>query len=59
MTNKPANISFRAVASTLGSLETMLTGEGENEVGAGLLDETLTMPLAHKGLLMSFMRILL
>ena len=59
MTSKPANISFRAVASILGSLETMLTGEGENEVGAGLLDETLTKPLAHAMLVKSLMRILL
>ena len=28
----------------------MLTGVGEDKISAGLLDETLTMPLAHKAL---------
>ena len=59
ITTKPATISFETLVTSFDSLEAMPTGVGEDKISAGLLDETLTMPLAHKGLLMSFMRILL
>ena len=59
ITTKPATISFEALVTSFDSLETMLTGVDEDKISAGLLDETLTMPLAHKELLMSLMRILL